>query len=81
MSLWEDAQKFMQNRPQAENAEETLNLTDGLQVEQIVKELKMLYENATEREILRTVDLAREHLGRISTRKDFFLFARTKLED
>lgn len=81
MSLWEDAQKFMQNRPQTENAEETLNLTDGLQVEQIVKELKMLYENATEREILRTVDLAREHLGRVPTRKDFFLFARTKLED
>lgn len=81
MSLWEDAQKFMQNRPQAEHVEETLNLTDGMQVEQIVKELKMLYENATEREILRTIDLAREHFGNVPARKDFFLFARTKLED
>ncbi len=81
MSLWEDAQKFMQNRPQVEHAEETLNLTDGLQVEQIVKELKRLYENATEREILRTVDLARERFGSVPTRKDFLLFARTKLED
>ncbi len=81
MSLWEDAQKFMQNRPQAEQTEETLNLTDGMQVEQIVKELKMLYENATEREILKTIDLARERLGSAPARKDFLLFARTKLED
>ena len=81
MSLWKDAQKFMQNRPHVEQTEEILNLTDGTQVEQIVKELKMLYENATEREILRTVDLAREHLGNVPARKDFFLFARTKLED
>ena len=81
MSFWDDAQNFMKNRPQEPVSSEVFNLTDGMQIEQLVKELKMTYENATEREILKTIDQAREHLGDAPNRKDFYLFARTKLED
>ncbi len=81
MSFFDDAQKFMQSRTKPQESEETVDLTDTDVIERLTKELKMLYENATEREISRAIDLAHDRFGNTPVRKEFLLFVRTKLED
>lgn len=82
MSFFDDAQTFMKNRPAATAPEsEKIDLTNAEEVERVVKRLKSLYDNATESEIAKTLDLAQEKLGPMPTSSAFYLFARQRLED
>lgn len=49
--------------------------------EKLVSRLKMLYDNATEREINKAIDEALDRFDPPYDEKAFMLFLRTKLED
>ena len=60
---------------------ELIDLKDNCCRDMVFKELRSLYENATQREVDKAIDLAIDKLGNKVTKNSFMLFARTKLED
>ena len=79
MGFLEDAQKFMQtHQPQAPK---TRTLRTSADCEVLTKELKSLYENATNAEIERAVEAARTRFGDEPEEKELRTFLRVKLED
>ncbi len=81
MSFLEDAQNYMKSKPRKETSSDTLNLSDETNIENLIKELKITYENATQREIIKMINQAKERFGDNPNPKDFYIFARIKLED
>lgn len=79
MSWLEEAQQLAK-RKQASVAE-NFDPASAERREELVKKLKMLYDNATEREIEKAIDDALDHFSPPYEEKEFMKFLRTKLED
>ena len=80
MSWLEEAQQIIKQK-QKEEIEEVFNPANQAQREQLCKRLKMLYDNATEREIDKAIDNALDRFVPPYEEKAFMDFLRTKLED
>lgn len=79
MSWLEEAQqKIRQNR---ETADDAFRPQDSDGREKLVKRLKMLYDNATEREIDKAIDAALDRFDPPYDEKAFTAFLRVRLED
>lgn len=81
MSFLDDAEAFMKNRTPVTDADIRISLKTPDECESVKKRLRQLYDSATEREIDRVIDLARDHFSNQPTSKEFYEFARVKLED
>ena len=72
-------------RQKIEQKQETTNTAffpaDADKREKLVSRLKMLYDNATEREINKAIDEALDRFDPAYDEKAFMVFLRTKLED
>ncbi|MBO4519787.1 MAG: hypothetical protein J5787_01125 [Alphaproteobacteria bacterium] len=80
MSWLEEAQQKIKQK-QEMTAEQSFAPENQEQREQLVKRLKMLYDNATEREIEKAIDDALDKFEPPYEEKAFMNFLRTKLED
>ena len=79
MSWLEEAQQIVKQKSSSVPEQFDPNVSN--QREQLVKRLKMLYDNATEREIEKAIDQALEHFSLPYDEKTFMDFLRIKLED
>ena len=79
MGFIEDAQKFMQTHPPATPKTRSLQTSD--ECETLKKDLKTLYENATNSEIERAIEAAKERFGNTPLEQELMTFLRIKLED
>lgn len=79
MSWLEEAQQRINQKKQ--EATDVFDPNNVEQREKLEKRLKMLYDNATEREINKAIDNALEHFDAPYEEKTFMDFLRTKLED
>ena len=79
MSWLEEAQQIVKQKSSSVSEQFDPNVSN--QREQLVKRLKMLYDNATEREIEKAIDQALEHFSLPYDEKTFMDFLRIKLED
>jgi len=80
MSWLEEAQQKIKQKQEA-TAEQSFAPENREQREQLVKRLKMLYDNATEREIEKAIDDALDKFTPPYEEKAFMTFLRAKLED
>lgn len=80
MSWLEEAQQKIKQK-QTSDTESAFAPDDWEQREQLISRLKMLYDNATEREINKALDDALDRFAPPYEEKDFMNFLRTKLED
>ncbi len=82
MSWLEEAQQKIQQKQQQNNIDQNSFSPDQeSQREQLVNQLKMTYDNASEREINKAVDEALEKFDPPYDKADFMRFLRMKLED
>lgn len=81
MSWLKEAQQIVKQKQNQKNANETFSLETEVQREMLVNRLKMLYDNATEREINKAIDDALDTFNTPYEEKVFMNFLRTKLED
>ncbi|MBR1945911.1 MAG: hypothetical protein IJ846_06460 [Alphaproteobacteria bacterium] len=79
MSWLDEAQQIVKQKQQQSDNAFAPNGTE--QREQLVKKLKMLYDNATEREINKAIDDALDRFSPPYEEKAFMDFLRLKLED
>lgn len=80
MSWLEEAQQIIKQK-QASETQEAFNPVSQTQRDALIKRLKMLYDNATEREIEKAIDNALDAFSSPYDEKAFMNFLRTKLED
>ena len=80
MSWLEEAQQKIKQK-QETTAGQSFAPENTEQREQLVKRLKMLYDNATDREIEKAIDDALDKFDPPYEEKTFMNFLRTKLED
>lgn len=80
MSWLEEAQQKIQKKHQESETDGFAVETPG-QRERLIKRLRMMYDNATEREIEKAVEDAIDRLEPPYEEKSFMAFLRTKLED
>ena len=78
MSWLEEAQQKIK---QKQDVKDTFAPNDQEQRERLISRLKMLYDNATEREINKALDDALDRFDPPYEEKAFMNFLRTKLED
>lgn len=82
MSWLEEAQQKIQQKQQQNNIDQdSFSPDQESQREQLVNQLKMTYDNASEREINKAVDEALEKFDPPYDKADFMRFLRMKLED
>ena len=81
MSWLEEAQQIVKQKQKQKATNETFSLETEIQRETLVDRLKMLYDNATEREINKAIDDALDTFNAPYEEKVFMNFLRTKLED
>ncbi len=79
MGFLEDAQKFMQTHPSVAIKKRSIHTPDECYA--LKKELKSLYENATNNEIDRAIEEARSRFGDTPEEQELMTFLRVKLED
>lgn len=70
-----------ENRTKTGNNKYSFFPADADKREKLVSRLKMLYDNATEREINKAIDEALDRFDPPYDEKAFMVFLRTKLED
>ncbi len=80
MSWLEEAQKLVKEK-QRTNEETAFAPDNPEQRERLTGRLKMIYDNATEREINKAIDDALDRFEPPYDEKAFMAFLRTKLED
>ncbi len=80
MNLFEEAAAFMAQKQKEEATEDHFLMTPASR-EAFVRELKMMYENATNSEIERTLDWVMEQLTAPYDKKQVLQKIRVKLED
>ncbi len=81
MSWLEEAQQKIKEKQENSQNDSVFCPTNEDQREKLVNRLKMLYDNATEREINKAIDDALDKFDPPYEEKDFMNFLRTKLED
>ncbi len=81
MSWLEEAQQKIKQKQENARTEDTFCPDNSEEREKLVNRLKMMYDNATEREINKALDEALEKFDPPYDEKDFMFFLRTKLED
>ena len=79
MSWLDEAQQIVKQKQRQSDNAFAPNITE--QREQLVRKLKMLYDNATEREINKAIDDALDRYSPPYEEKAFIDFLRVKLED
>lgn len=79
MSWLEEAQQIVKQKQIGNDASFAPDRPE--QREKLVYHLKMLYDNATEREIEKAIDAALENFSKPYEEKAFMNFLRIKLED
>ncbi|MBR1778059.1 MAG: hypothetical protein IJ752_05685 [Alphaproteobacteria bacterium] len=79
MSWLEEAQQKIKQKQ--ETAADTFDPNETEQRERLIRQLKMLYDNTTEREINKAVDEALDRFAPPYEEKGFMDFLRVKLED
>ena len=80
MNLFEEAAAFMAQKQKTENKESGF-LTTSASREAFVRELKMIYDNATNMEIEKALDWAMEQLPAPYDKQQVLKKIRVKLED
>jgi len=80
MSWLDEAQQIVKNKKQTEEAS-AFSPENADQRERLTNRLKMIYDNATEREINKAIDDALDRFDPPYDEKAFMDFLRTKLED
>lgn len=80
MNLFEEAAAFMAQKQKTENTESGF-LTTPTSREDFVRELKMMYDNATNMEIEKALDWVMEQLPAPYDKKQVLQKIRVKLED
>ena len=80
MNLFEEAAAFMAQKQKAES-EENVFLTTSASREAFIRELKMMYDNATNMEIEKALDWVMEQLPAPYDKKQVLQKIRVKLED
>ena len=81
MSWLDEARQIVKEKQNKTTTNETFSPETEVQREILVNRLKMLYDNATEREINKAIDDALDSLDTPYEEKVFMKFLRTKLED
>ena len=81
MSWLDEARQIVKEKQKQTITNETFSPETEVQREILVNRLKMLYDNATEREINKAIDDALDNLAPPYEEKVFMKFLRTKLED
>lgn len=85
MGWLEEAQKKLEeiekNDDFNDNNENELSLDNQEQREKLIKNLKIQYMNATQREVEKAIDFACEKLEKPYDKKEFMKILRVKLED
>ena len=79
MSWLEEAQQIVKQKQAGNDASFAPDRPE--QREKLVRHLKMLYDNATEREIEKAIDAALDNFSKPYEEKAFMDFLRIKLED
>lgn len=79
MSWLEEAQQIVKQKKLKEDTSFAPDNIEGR--EKLVRRLKMLYDNATEREIEKAIDTALDNFSKPYEEKAFMDFLRIKLED
>ena len=79
MNIFEEAAAFMKNHPTHEEANHFLQTPESR--EQFIRELKMIYDNATNREIEKAVDWVLENNQPPYQKEIILKLIRPKLED
>lgn len=80
MNLFEEAQKFMATRQKPIETEQSF-LSTNESKESFIKELKMIYENATNTEIERALNWVMEQFSPPYNKSEILKKIRIKLED
>ena len=80
MSWLDEAQQIIKNKKQTDESS-SFAPDDAEQRERLTNRLKMIYDNATEREIGKAIDDALDRFDPPYDEKAFMDFLRTKLED
>ena len=80
MSWLDEAQKIVKEKQKA-NEDAAFSPDNADQRERLTRRLKMIYDNATEREISKAIDDALDRFEPPYDEKAFMDFLRTKLED
>ena len=80
MNLFEEAAAFMAQKQKTESAENGF-LTTSASREAFIRELKMMYDNATNMEIEKALDWVMEQLPAPYDKKQVLQKIRVKLED
>ena len=81
MGFFEDAEAFMKAHPKVIDENDYLKLETEEQREKMFKQLREMYDQASNSEISRALDEAIERYSDHPLKKDFFYFLRSKLED
>ena len=81
MGFFEDAEAFMKAHPRVIDENDYLKLETEEQREDMFKQLREMYDQASNMEISKALDEAIERYSTHPLKKDFFHFLRGKLED
>lgn len=81
MSFLQDAQAFMQKHPKQEEKTDVLSLATEEQKEKFIPKMRLLYDNATQREIDKALQEAIDRFGTHPEPQAIHDFMRLKLED
>ena len=80
MNLFEEAQKFMANRPKQEQFQQDFLTTPDSQ-QSFIRELKMIYDHATNTEIERALNWVMQQFNPPYDKQEILKKIRVKLED